>query len=120
MDEIHSLLHQHEQTANTFLSFGQFLDVVPVRASKGFALRWCADQWDIPLENILVAGGSGADEAMMRGNTMAVVVANRHHEELSGLEEEQRIYFAEQRCAAGILEAIEHYRFLESCELAGS
>ena len=120
MDEIHSLLHQHEQTANTFLSFGQFLDVVPVRASKGFALRWCADQWDIPLENILVAGGSGADEDMMRGNTMAVVVANRHHEELSGLEEEQRIYFAEQRCAAGILEAIEHYRFLESCELAGS
>ena len=86
MDEINRLLHQNEQTANTFLSFGQFLDVVPVRASKGFALRWCADQWDIPLENILVAGGSGADEDMMRGNTMAVVVANRHHEELSGLE----------------------------------
>jgi sucrose-phosphate synthase len=120
MDEIHSLLHQHEQTANTFLSFGQFLDVVPERASKGFALRWCADQWDIPLENILVAGGSGADEDMMRGNTMAVVVANRHHEELSGLEDEQNIYFAEQPCSAGILEAIEHYRFLESCELAGS
>jgi sucrose-phosphate synthase len=120
MDEINSLLHQHEQTANTFLSFGQFLDVVPVRASKGFALRWCADQWDIPLENILVAGGSGADEDMMRGNTMAVVVANRHHEELSGLEDDQNIYFAEQPCSAGILEAIEHYRFLESCELAGS
>jgi sucrose-phosphate synthase len=94
--------------------------VLPIRASKGLALRYVAARWHIPLEQILVAGGSGADEDMMRGNTMAVVVANRHHEELSGLEEEQRIYFAEQRCAAGILEAIEHYRFLESCELAGS
>ena len=120
MDEINRLLHQNEQTANTYLSFGQFLDIVPVRASKGFALRWCADQWDIPLENILVAGGSGADEDMMRGNTMAVVVANRHHEELSGLEDYQNIYFAEKPCSAGILEAIEHYHFLESCELAGS
>jgi len=120
LDEINSLLHQHELTANTFLSFGQFLDIVPVRASKGFALRWCADQWGIPLENILVAGGSGADEDMMRGNTMAVVVANRHHEELSGLVDTENIYFATQPCAAGIIDAIEHYDFLGSCDLSDS
>jgi sucrose-phosphate synthase len=120
LDEINSLLHQHELTANTFLSFGQFLDIVPVRASKGFALRWCADQWGIPLENILVAGGSGADEDMMRGNTMAVVVANRHHEELSGLVDIENIYFATQPCAAGIIDAIEHYNFLGSCDLSES
>ena len=120
LDEINSLLHQHELTANTFLSFGQFLDIVPMRASKGFALRWCADQWDIPLENILVAGGSGADEDMMRGNTMAVVVANRHHEELSGLVDTENIYFATQPCAAGIIDAIEHYDFLGSCDLSES
>ena len=120
LDEINSILHQQELTANTFLSFGQFLDIVPVRASKGFALRWCADQWDIPLENMLVAGGSGADEDMMRGNTMAVVVANRHNEELSGLVEYENIYFAKQPCAAGILEAIEHYDFLGSCDLSGA
>ncbi|UCC57464.1 MAG: glycosyltransferase [Gammaproteobacteria bacterium] len=120
LDEINSLLHQQELTANTFLSFGQFLDIVPVRASKGFALRWFADQWGIPLENILAAGGSGADEDMMRGNTMAVVVANRHHEELSGLVDLENIYFARQRCAAGILEAIEHYNFLGNCDLPGS
>jgi sucrose-phosphate synthase len=120
LDEINSLLHQQELTANTFLSFGQFLDIVPVRASKGFALRWCADQWGIPLENILVAGGSGADEDMMRGNTMAVIVANRHHEELSGLVDFDNTYFARQPCAAGILEAIEHYNFLGNCELPGS
>jgi sucrose-phosphate synthase len=120
LDEINSLLHQQELTANTFLSFGQFLDILPVRASKGFALRWVADQWGIPLENILAAGGSGADEDMMRGNTMAVVVANRHHEELSGLVDFENIYYAKQPCAAGILEAMEHYDYLGNCELKGS
>jgi sucrose-phosphate synthase len=117
LDEINSLLHQHEQTVSVFLSFGQFLDIVPVRASKGFALRWFADQWEIPLEHILVAGGSGADEDMMRGNTMAVVVANRHHEELSALVDAERIYFAKQPYAAGILEAIEHYGFFRNCDV---
>ncbi|MDH3525923.1 MAG: glycosyltransferase [Gammaproteobacteria bacterium] len=117
LDEINSLLHQHEQTVSVFLSFGQFLDIVPVRASKGFALRWFADQWEIPLEHILVAGGSGADEDMMRGNTMAVVVANRHHEELSALADVEHIYFATQPYAAGILEAIEHYRFFHNCNV---
>jgi len=120
LDEINSLLHQNEQTVSVFLSFGQFLDIVPVRASKGFALRWFADQWGIPLEHILVAGGSGADEDMMRGNTMAVVVANRHHEELSALVDVERIYFAKQPFAAGILEAIEHYGFLRNCEVSNS
>jgi len=116
LEEINNLLHLHEQTVSVFLSFGQFLDIVPVRASKGFALRWFADQWGIPLEHILVAGGSGADEDMMRGTTMAVVVANRHHEELSALTDVERIYFAKQPYAAGILEAIDHYRFFRSCE----
>ena len=59
-----------------------------------------------------MAGGSGADEDMMRGNTKAVVVANRHHEELSGLTAADNIYFAKKSYADGILEAIEHYGFL--------
>jgi sucrose-phosphate synthase len=120
LDEINRLMQQHEQTVSLSISFGQYLDIIPARASKGFALRWVADQWDIPLEHILAAGGSGADEDMMRGNTMAVVVANRHHEELSALSDIERIYFAKQSCAAGILEAIEHYDFLDSCGLSGA
>jgi len=117
VDDIRQLLLQHEQTINVVFSFGQFLDIVPVRASKGLALRWYAEQWDIPLGHILVAGGSGADEDMIRGNTLAVLVANRHHEELSELIELERVYFARQPYAAGILEAIEHYDFFKSCKV---
>lgn len=120
VEEINDLLHKRDITCNVIHAFGQYLDIVPVRASKGQALRYVAQRWGIPLENILVAGGSGADEDMMRGNTMAVVVANRHHEELSQLVEQERIYFAEQAHALGIIEALKHYDFFESCELPDS
>lgn len=117
IDEIYILLRQKEISANVILSFGQFLDVVPARASKGQALRYVAQLLDIPLQNILVAGGSGADEDMMRGNTLAVVVANRHHEELSQLDDVDRIYFAGQPHASGIMEALEHYDFFDACRV---
>jgi sucrose-phosphate synthase len=115
VEEIRKLMHREEQSVNVFLSFGRFLDVVPVRASKGYALRWFADQREVPLEHVLAAGGSGADEDMMRGNTLAVVVANRHHEELSGLRNVNQIYFAKRPGAGGILEAVDHYDFLGAC-----
>src|SRR6056297_594555 len=115
VDKIQRLLHQEGLAANVILSFGQFLDILPVRASKGLALRYVADRRGIDLENILVAGGAGADEDMLSGNTLAVVVANRHHEELSGLVDTERIYFAHQPLAAGILEAIDYYDFFGAC-----
>jgi sucrose-phosphate synthase len=117
VDDIIALIRQKELTANVLCSFGQFLDIIPSRASKGQALRYVAQRLDIPLENILVAGGSGADEDMMRGNTLAVVVGNRHHEELSQLVDQERIYFADQPHALGILEAIEHYDFFNACNV---
>jgi sucrose-phosphate synthase len=115
VDEINRLLHQQDLAVNVTVSFGQFLDVLPIRASKGMALRYVADHWGIPLEHILVAGGSGADEDMMRGNTLAVVVANRHHEELSHLVDTERVYYATQSHALGILEAIDHFDFFKTC-----
>ncbi len=113
MEEINHLLYQEEQSTNVILSFGQFLDVLPLRASKGLALRYVAARWDIPLDRILVASGSGADEDMLRGNTLAVVVGERHREGLSKLAELERVYFAKTTGPRGILEAIRHYRFFE-------
>ena len=120
LEDIISLLRQKELTANVMCSFGQFIDIVPSRASKGQALRYVSQRLDIPLEHILAAGGSGADEDMMRGNTLAVVVGNRHHEELSQLVDQERIYFAGQPHALGILEAIEHYDFFTACQVPNS
>ena len=115
LEEIQQKLFKEEQTVNVILSFGQYLDILPIRASKGLALRYISQLWNISMDHMLVAGGSGADEDMMRGNTLAVVVGNRHHEELSQLEDIERIYFAKAPGSAGILEAMEHYDFLGVC-----
>ena len=115
-EEIKHLLLKQDQSVNIVISFGQFLDVIPVRASKGYAVRWFTQQWGIPLENVLTAGGSGGDEEMMRGNTLSVVVENRHHEELSNLTEIEPIYFSKKQYAAGILDGLEHYQFFERLE----
>lgn len=114
MEDILTLLRQQELSVNPTLSFGQFLDIVPARASKGQALRYVARQWNIPLERILATGGSGGDSDMVSGNTRGVVVANRHREELSVLADMEQVYFAEGSHAWGILEAIEHYDFFSS------
>ena len=115
LDHINGILHQEDESANTQLSFHKYLDILPMRASKGMALRYVADRWQIPLENILVIGGSGADENMMRGNTLAVVVANRNKEELSHLPELEKIYYAKKSYEEGILEALEHFDFFGKC-----
>jgi sucrose-phosphate synthase len=112
IEELNIYLRQHDQALNMTLSFGQYLDIVPVRASKGLALRYIAHRLEIQLEDILVAGGSGADEDMMRGNTRAVVVGNRHHEELSDIDELEGVYFAKKSYAHGIIEGIKYYDFL--------
>jgi len=119
IETINSLLHQNEQALHLIVAFGQYLDVMPQRASKGLALRYIAERWQIPLDHIFVAGGSGADEDMMRGATLAAVVANRHHEELSQLVDVERIYFAEQPFAAGIIEALQYYDFYQHCKDPG-
>ncbi|MDD2844421.1 MAG: HAD family hydrolase [Rhodoferax sp.] len=110
-NEIRQLLLRNEQNVNVIFSFGQFLDVLPVRASKGLALRWCAEQFGFPLEKTLVAGVTGADADMLRGNTLGVVVDNRHLAELADLANLEKIYFSRQPYAAGILEAMTHYNF---------
>jgi len=119
MDEILSLLRQQDVSVSVTLSFGQYLDFVPTRASKGQALRYVSSQWNIPLNQILVAGGSSGDEGMLRGNTLGVVVANRHCEELSVLGDTEDVYYAEKSHALGILEAIDHYDFFKSVAPSG-
>ncbi|MEZ0289333.1 MAG: HAD family hydrolase, partial [Methylophilus sp.] len=91
-------------------SHGEFLDLLPMRASKGHAIRYLSYKWGLPLANFLVSGDSGNDIEMLMGDTMAVVVGN-HSEELNHLKGVNRIYFAEASYAHGILEGMQHYKF---------
>ncbi len=110
--EIHHHLLKNNCKYTLIYSHGQFLDILPQRASKGKAIRYLSYKWEIPLGNFLVCGDSGNDEEMLRGEPLAVVVGN-YSKELEGLRGRKNIYFAKESCAGGILEAIQRYRFLE-------
>jgi len=77
---------------SAIFSHGQYLDILPVRASKGKAVRYLAIKWEIPVSRVLV------------GN---------HSPELARLKGLPRIYFSRAHYAAGILEGISHYGFLD-------
>ncbi|TNF38274.1 MAG: HAD-IIB family hydrolase, partial [Gammaproteobacteria bacterium] len=111
--QIRKHLRKIDLHAKIIYSHEAFLDFLPVRASKGLAVRHISMRWDIPCESILVAGDSGNDEEMLRGNTLGVVVGN-YSKELEKLRNSPRIYFANDHYARGIIEGIHHYNFLDT------
>jgi len=105
------ILRQANIKSKVIMSHGQFLDILPERASKGLAVRYLGMKWGIEPENILVAGDSGNDEDMLKGNTLGVVVGN-YSKELEKLKGRDDVYFAGRGYAGGIIEGIEHFNFL--------
>lgn len=112
LEDLRSVLRARGLHARLIWSHGTFLDVLPVRASKGQAIRYLAHKWGLPLRAFLVAGDSGNDSEMLVGDTLGVVVGN-HSPELETLRGLEQIYFAQRASAAGILEGIERYRFAD-------
>ncbi|WP_334107923.1 HAD-IIB family hydrolase [Methylobacillus sp.] len=110
LEDINRYLREQQLYAQLIYSHNEFLDLLPIRASKGHAIRYLAYKWGFPLRNFLVAGDSGNDHEMLVGDTLGVVVGN-HSPELEPLRGMEQIYFAQAHYAAGILEGIAHYRF---------
>lgn len=108
--KIRALLRDRNLSAHLIYSRQAYLDVLPLRASKGRAIRYLAYKWGLPLRAFLVAGDSGNDHEMLIGDTLGVVVAN-HSPELASLRGNEQIYFADARYADGIAEGMAHYAF---------
>lgn len=111
IQKVRDLLIDNKIKCNTIFSHGQFIDILPYRASKGKAIRYLAYRWNILFEDILVAGDSGNDMEMLKGDLLGVVVAN-YSPELEGLKGARRIYFSDKKFAAGITDGINHYNFM--------
>lgn len=110
LSEIQSHLSQHQLQVQAIYSHQEFLDILPLRASKGDAVSYCANKWNFALDHLLVAGDSGNDEQMLTIGANAVVVGN-YSSELEKLRGQDLVYFADGVYAQGILEAIAHYKW---------
>ncbi len=111
LQEVKDTLIKNKLKTTIIFSHERFLDILPYRASKGKAIRYLAYRWNIPYEHILVAGDSGNDKEMLKGELLGVVVSN-YSKELEGLRGGKRIYFARRSFAGGIIDGIKHYKFL--------
>jgi sucrose-phosphate synthase len=108
--EVVQHLRKNGLRVNVNYSHGMFVDVLPIRASTGLAIRYLGFKWDIPSERTLVAGYASLDEDMLSGDTLGVIGSD-FSPELGSLRGRPRIYFAAKSHAMGVLEGIDRYDF---------
>ncbi len=108
VERLYTRLREESLQARLVYSQGKYLDVIPLRAGKGPALRYIALREGLSPSHFVVAGDSGNDADMLLGDTRAVVVGN-YKPELEPLRGSERIHFAAASYAGGILEGLEHY-----------
>lgn len=107
---IRRALRQAGLRVTTIVDHQVHVDILPIRASPGAAIRFFCFKWDLPPWRLLIAGDSGNDADMLSGDTLGVVVGN-YSPELEYLRGRPRVFFAEGTHAEGILEGIDHYDF---------
>jgi len=108
---IYRRLEEEKLSCQVIYSHGQFLDILPKRASKGKAIKYLRYKYEFPSSRVMVAGDSGNDEDMIRGINNGLVVGN-HSEELEKLRGKIRVFFSRKTYAAGIIDGLVHYGFI--------
>jgi sucrose-phosphate synthase len=104
-------LRQGQLEARAHLFHHWFLDVLPLRASKAEAIRHLSLCWGLPLEQVLVVASQQGDGELLNGRALGVVVGD-HDRSLDDLRRRSKVFFASRRQAWGVLEGLDHYRFL--------
>lgn len=103
-------LHQQDIPARVVRIHAQEFLIVPQRASLGFAMRYVANQLDIGLDQVLVVGSARADLDLLGGNILAAQIGR----EIAEDQLPEDIYPCNADDLTGVMEAINHYQFLEA------
>ena len=112
---VRDALGRHARHASIIITRGAYVDILPKRASKGRAVRFIGNKWNIPLQQTVVFGDAGNDLDMFTGATRGVVVGN-YSPEMETLRGMKRVYFSDQPSAAGILDGLRHFELMPSTE----
>ncbi|PSB18006.1 sucrose-phosphate phosphatase [Phormidesmis priestleyi ULC007] len=101
--------------AQLIYSSNQDLDILSSRANKGNALAYIQQVLGFEFDRTIACGDSGNDIALFEQKTLGVIMGNAqpellqwHHKNLS----DDR-YLAQGFCAAGILEGLQYFGFLQ-------
>lgn len=92
------------------VSDNKYFDVLPQGVNKGTTLKRLMQEWGVPDEQVLVAGDTLNDLAMLASGLPAVVVGNAEPALLERLPPSDRILRAKQHGTDGILEALHFHK----------
>jgi sucrose-phosphate synthase len=109
---VRQLLRRRGLLARPHLFQHWYLDVLPLTASKSEAIRYLALRWNLPLSSILVEAAQQGDGELLRGLPLGVV-PDDHDPVLESLRGRRRVFFASRPQAWGLLEGLDHHRFLQ-------
>jgi len=93
-------------------SAGHYLDFLPKGVNKGSSLKKLVEWLGIDGEEVLVAGDTMNDLAMLTAGFKAVCVGGSEPELLERTQGQTRVMHASESGCAGIIEAFAHFGFL--------
>ncbi|WP_051219628.1 glucosylglycerol-phosphate synthase [Oceanobacter kriegii] len=93
-------------------SYHQYLDILPRGVNKGTTLQSLIDHLGLAQNEVLIAGDSLNDLAMLSLDYPAVCVGGSEDRLLEHTERESLVYHANEVGAGGIIEAFNQYGFL--------
>ncbi len=106
--------------AQVIYSSARDLDVLPVRANKGNAITWLTQKLGIGLDEIVVAGDTGNDAAMLLLDGVRGILPGNAEPELQEAVAGRGVYRARGFCAEGILEGLVHYKAFDRVHRCGA
>jgi len=87
-----------------------YLDVLPRGIAKGPTLRRMVDALALPEDRVLVAGDTMNDLSMFQAGFKGVAVGNSEPRLIEALPDQPHIYRSPANGAAGVLDAINHFK----------
>ncbi len=109
LDNLLSALTQRGINAQAIYSSNRDLDLLPIAANKANALLHLAYHLDLPRSEVVVAGDSGNDAAMLSlKGSKAIVVANAEPALIAALQGTS-FFHASKTCADGVIEGLQHF-----------
>ena len=104
-------LKKRKIRAGVIYSCARYLDLLPEKAGKGFAVEYLRRLWEIPCSNVLACGDSGNDLDMLLDQRFSGVAVGNADAQLDCLAGAENLYRSDFTFAEGLLDGAEKCGF---------
>jgi sucrose-6-phosphatase len=115
LPQLDKLLQKENIKFNLIYSGSKDLDILPLHADKGLAVKYLQSKWQYDAQKTVVCGDSGNDIALFSVEKARGIIVGNARSELRDWYEVNKTeyrYFAKLFYANGILEGLHHFKFI--------